>query len=71
VRLGELADAERLCRALEPHRGHPQWPDTLALLANGLAQAGRMESARAWLPALQRDAPQEAVTRWLAGRAAQ
>lgn len=66
VRLGELADAELLCRALEQDRADPQWPATLAVLANGLAQAGRMESARAWLPALQRDAPQEPVTQWLA-----
>lgn len=69
VRLGELAEAEQLCRALERHAEHPQWPQTLALVANGMAQAGRMEAARAWLPALRRAAPQEPVTRWLEGRA--
>nr|WP_312986809.1 hypothetical protein [Comamonas koreensis] len=37
----------------------------MALVANGLAKAGRLDEARRWLPALQRAAPQEPVTRWL------
>jgi len=69
VRQGEFADAQALCRMLEKSaiaHPHPHWSGTLALLANGLARSGRMDEARTWLPALQRDAPQEAITRWLA-----
>ena len=66
--LGEFADAERLAKVLDKSAPqHPEWPTTLALLVNALAKAGRMEQARAWLPTLQRVAPQEPVTLWLAG----
>lgn len=67
VRLGEWDDAQKLCQQLEKAADHPQWPGTLALLANGLAKAGRMDDARRWLPALQQAAPNEPVTRWLGG----
>ena len=67
VRLGEWDDAQKLCQQLEKAIDHPQWPSTLALLANGLAKAGRMDDARRWLPALQLAAPHEPVTRWLGG----
>ncbi|WP_226858221.1 rhomboid family protein [Diaphorobacter aerolatus] len=66
VRQGELADAQKLCRMLEGSATHPQWAGTLTMLVNGMAKTGKLEDARAWLPALQRDAPQEAITRWLA-----
>jgi len=65
VRLGEWDDAQKICQQLESAANHPHWPATLALVANGLAKAGRLEDARRWLPALQRAAPQEPVTRWL------
>lgn len=69
MRLAEWADAEALCQSLARAPEHPQWVDTLTQLANGLAQSGHLAQARAWLPTLQRDAPQEAVTRWLAAQA--
>ncbi|RYF82433.1 MAG: rhomboid family intramembrane serine protease [Comamonadaceae bacterium] len=68
MRLGEWPDAEALCQSLARAPEHPQWIDTLTQLVNGLAQSGHMAQARAWLPTLQRDAPQEAVTRWLAAQ---
>lgn len=68
AREGQWHDAQHLARALarmpQPPKG---WPDTLAALVNGLLQAGQHEAARAWLPDLQRDAPDEPVTRLLAG----
>ena len=66
VRLGALPEAENLCRSLHKAAEHPQWPATLLLLVNGMAQAGRVQEAKAWLPTLQQLAPQETVTRWLA-----
>lgn len=66
VRLGALPEAENLCRSLLRVAEHPQWPATLLLLVNGMAQTGRVQEAKAWLPTLQQLAPQEAVTRWLA-----
>ena len=66
VRLGALAEAEKLCQSLRQNAEHPQWPTTLLLLVNGLAQAGRVQEAKAWLPMLQQLAPREPVTRWLA-----
>ena len=69
VKQGEFTDAQTLCRMLEKTEpGQPHWNGTLTLLATGLVKSGRLDEARAWLPALQRDAPQEAVTRWLAGQ---
>ena len=66
VRLGALPEAEKLCRSLHKLADHPQWPASLLLLVNGMAQAGRVQDAKAWLPALQQSAPEEALTRWLA-----
>lgn len=67
ARLGEWDDAQTLCTQLEKSAMHPQWPATLSLVVNGLAKAGRLDEARRWLPALQQAAPQEPITRWLAG----
>lgn len=53
-------------RSLHKLADHPQWPASLLLLVNGLAQAGRVQEAKAWLPLLQQSVPQEAFTRWLA-----
>ena len=69
ARLGEWGDAQKLCQQLEKTADHPQWPTTLALVANGLAKAGRVDDARRWLPALQHAAPQDPITRWLASGA--
>lgn len=66
VRAGALPEAETLCQSLRRAADHPQWPATLLLLVNGLAQAGRIQEARAWLPTLQQLAPRDAVTQWLA-----
>ena len=66
VRLGALPEAEKLCRSLHKLADHPQWPASLLLLVNGMAQAGRVQEAKAWLPVLQQSAPEEALTRWLA-----
>jgi hypothetical protein len=66
VRLGALPEAEKLCRSLHKLADHPQWPASLLLLVNGMAQAGRVQDAKAWLPVLQQSAPEEALTRWLA-----
>lgn len=66
VRLGALPEAEKLCRSLHKLPDHPQWPASLLLLVNGMAQAGRVQEARAWLPVLQQSAPDDALTRWLA-----
>lgn len=69
VRQGALAEAGKLCQLLQRSAGHPQWPATLLVLVNGMAQAGRTQEALAWLPTLQRLAPQDPVTRWLAQQA--
>src|SRR5256885_635861 len=59
-------DAEKLCRALlQAAPGQPGLGETLCLLVNGLLQQGLAQRARAWLPQLQRWAPDEAVTRLL------
>ena len=64
--IGEWRDAQSLARALAATQPAPSdWVDTVELLATGLARAGRMDDARAWLPELQRQAPQREVTRWL------
>lgn len=59
-------DAEKLCHALlQAAPGQPGLGETLCLLVNGLLQQGLAQRARAWLPQLQRWAPDEAVTRLL------
>lgn len=59
-------DAEKLCHALlQTAPGQPGLGETLCLLVNGLLQQGLAQRARAWLPQLQRWAPDEAVTRML------
>ncbi|QPR35100.1 rhomboid family intramembrane serine protease [Delftia acidovorans] len=59
-------DAEKLCHALlQAAPGQPGLGETLCLLVNGLQQQGLAQRARAWLPQLQRWAPDEAVTRLL------
>ena len=59
-------DADKLCRALlQAAPGQPGLGETLCLLVNGLLQQGLAQRARAWLPQLQRWAPDEAVTRLL------
>ena len=40
----------------------------LSLLANAWVKAGHIDKAQAWLPALQRLAPRDPVTVWLAQR---
>lgn len=56
-------DAEKLCHALlQAAPGQPGLGETLCLLVNGLLQQGLAQRARAWLPQLQRWAPDEAVT---------
>jgi membrane associated rhomboid family serine protease len=63
----EWQDAENLARALSRMNPPPRgWTQTVQQLASGLARAGRMEQARAWLPQLQRHAPGDELTRWLA-----
>ena len=66
VRIGALPEAEKLCQSLHKASDHPHWPATLLLLVNGMAQAGQVQQAKSWLPALQHAAPQDPVTRWLA-----
>ena len=66
VREGALPEAQELCQQLAKAHEHPQWPNTLTLLVNGMAQAGQVSQAKAWLPSLQRIAPQDALTLWLA-----
>lgn len=64
--IGQWSDAERLAQALARMTPPPEgWADTLGALASGLVKSGQLQAARAWLPALQRDAPAEPVTRWL------
>lgn len=68
---GELHEAEQLARVLVRSQPMPEgWLDTMDLLINALMKAGQSEKARAWLPALERHAPHEALTRRLAGQAA-
>jgi membrane associated rhomboid family serine protease len=60
-------DANNLARALL--RQNPPPPggvQAVQRLASALARAGRKEEARAWLPHLQRHAPDDEETRWLA-----
>lgn len=62
----EFDDAEALCRALvQTAPALPGLGETLGLLANGLLQQGLAQRALAWLPQLQRWAPDEAITRTL------
>jgi membrane associated rhomboid family serine protease len=59
-------DAENLAHALARIDPPPQgWADTLRQLTAGLARAGRMPQARAWLPQLRRHVPEDDFTRWL------
>lgn len=59
-------DAQKLCQALlKTAPEHPGLGDAIAVLANGLLQAGQREEAAGWLPHLQRLAPRDAVTRAL------
>lgn len=70
IRLQEWADAEALCHQLAQVPDGSKWVDTLTQLVNALTQSGQLNRARTWLPVLERDAPQEAVTRWLAAQSA-
>ena len=68
--LGDLDEAERLCRLLEKNApDRPEVPALWSQLANAWARAGRMDKAQAWLPALQRLAPRDPMTLWLASQA--
>jgi membrane associated rhomboid family serine protease len=70
TRAREFDDAEKLCHALlQAAPGQPGLGDTLGMLANGLLQQGLAQRAGAWLPQLQRWAPDEAVTRLLQAQA--
>ncbi|MDR2240209.1 MAG: rhomboid family intramembrane serine protease [Zoogloeaceae bacterium] len=63
---GELKDAGRLAQALSRAAPLPEgWADTLNVLVNALVKSGQVQAARGWLPVLQRDAPDEPITRWL------
>lgn len=65
----EWGDAGHLAQALSRMAPPPPgWPDTLDVLVNGLLKADKLEAARAWLPVLQRDAPNGSVTRWLSAQ---
>jgi len=67
----EWKDAQSLAHALERINPPPEgWVQTVQQLASSLARAGRMQEASAWLPQLQRLAPQGELTRWLAKAAA-
>lgn len=66
VRIGALPEAETLCQSLCKLTDHPQLPDTLILLVNGMIRAGRVQEAKSWLPTLQQLAPKETTTQWLA-----
>ena len=68
VRLGAWPEASRLCEALRQHADHAQWPATLHLLVQGLAQQGRLKDAQRWLPTLQQLTPQDPLIRWLEQR---
>lgn len=63
VRLGELQDAEHLCRALRASaRPSAGLGDTLTLLANGLQHAGQPERAARWRALAQQSAGAAAAT---------
>ena len=65
--LGDLDEAERLCRLLERNAAdRPEVPALLSQLATAWSKAGREDLAQAWLPALQRLAPGDPMTAWLA-----
>ena len=69
IALRDLDEAERLCRLLEKRAfARPELPQLLSLLANAWVKAGHIDKAQAWLPALQRLAPRDPVTVWLAQR---
>ena len=69
IALQDLEEAERLCRLLEKRAfAQPELPQLLSLLANAWIKAGHMDRAQAWRPALQRLAPRDPVTVWLAQR---
>lgn len=64
---GHFRDAEALATSLARMQSPPEgWPATLEQLVSGLAKAGKPQAARAWLPELQRTAPDSALARWLA-----
>jgi membrane associated rhomboid family serine protease len=64
TRAGQWGDADKLCRALlKTSPEHPGLGNTLCVLANGLVQSGQRDTAKQWLPHLQRLAPTDAVTR--------
>lgn len=66
VRGRHFKDAEKLCHALlKTAPAHPALADTLCICANGLLHSGQRERALAFLPQLQRLAPNEMVTRLL------
>ena len=68
---GKFKDAEQLARALAASSTLPEgWVDTMDLLINALLKSGRTQQAQAWLPVLEQRAPNEALTRRLAGRSA-
>lgn len=63
-------DAQHLARALSRMSPPPEgWPATLGMLVSALLKDGQHDAARAWLPTLMRDAPDEPVTQWLARQA--
>ncbi len=69
IALQDLDEAERLCRLLEKRAfAQPELPQLLSVLANAWVKAGYGDKAQAWLPALQRLAPRDPVTVWLAQR---
>lgn len=64
TRGGEFADADQLCRALlRTAPAHPALTETLSFFMQGLMQTGHHERARAWLPELQRLAPDSPLVR--------
>ncbi|MDO4795361.1 MAG: rhomboid family intramembrane serine protease [Brachymonas sp.] len=70
VALGDLDEADRLCRLLLGQASErPEVPVLLSRLSNAWAKAGRLDQALAWLPALQRLAPRDPMTVWLAAQA--
>ncbi|RZI78341.1 MAG: rhomboid family intramembrane serine protease [Variovorax sp.] len=66
ARAGHFDDARRLCQALLASApGHEGAADALAMVASCQWRAGQQEQALAWLPQLQKLAPDHAVTRML------
>ena len=69
IALQDLEEAERLCRLLERNAAErPELPALCSQLASAWAKAGRLDKALDWLPALQKLAPNEPLTQWLAAQ---